>query len=357
MNHKESIVDLFILPSQNKNNRYIELLLGSIDKSLFRVQSGNNDNLLNIFMAILTHGPSCTDRIIHIQWSTVLYGSKYILKSLLLLVFNFSSLLLLKVFFRTRVVWTMHNSSAHDYPHPFIDYLGRILLSKISDAIIVHEQSTFIKLKENGLNKVRYIPHGNYIGAYGEIVEKDLNLRRSLGFQDTDIVLLSFGVIAPYKRNEKLIDVMKDLSDTHPNIKLLICGKGHFSYVKKIEDYAGNHHAIVIKNKFILDQDVPNYFSIADYSVFYYDDSEMTSGGIILSLSYGVPIITRNIPASEAISDVNGKVFKNNQDLIQILKGIIDRPRYDKLNIVETVKGNSWSKVERELTAVYKDLL
>lgn len=345
---KNNPIYLFVLPSQNKNNTYIELLLNSVNYNPVVVEKTAEDSMIGVFSKILSQKDRHINNVIHIQWPTVLYGSKYILKSLFLLMINSSLILILKLFTKTKVVWTMHNFFAHDYPHPLVDALGMKIISALSDAIVVQTKSG-IDIRRN--KKMIYIPHGHYIGVYGDKREKDNILKRELGFKDSDIVLLSLGAIAPYKKNEKIIEIVEKLSQTHLNLKLLICDKGNREYVESL----GGGVSFLVQNKFIPDNELSRYLSIADYSVFYYDDSEMTSGGIILSLSYGVPVITRNIPTSELISPTNGFIFANDAELESILTEI-SSVTLNKNDAIKSVEGYDWDSVGKQYINLYKSI-
>ncbi len=263
--------------------------------------------------------------------------------------------MVLKVFFNFKIVWTVHNFSAHNYPHPRIDALGRRVLLAFSDCIIVQQQATLSQYcKKYPSKKIYYVPHGNYVDVYGAPVARDLNLRKSLSFQDHDIVLLSFGAIAPYKLNEKIIDAVIAIRKEVPRLKLLIIGKGEAPYVETLARNISPDPGIIIRNTFVADKDIPRYFSIVDYSIFYYDRSEMTSGGIILSLSYGVPVVTRNIPASEIITDNNGYTYEDEQGLSSILKRL-NQP-FNKAgghDMIENIREQDWLHSADQLMDIY----
>lgn len=309
-------IHLLFIPQSNKNNKYIELLLKNLP---FDSEFKRGD--INI---------------IHIHWSTALYGSKYAIKSFYLIKKNILVYLYLKIKYNIKIVWTIHNNFAHDYPHPFIDKIGRYTLRKFADKIIVQQ-------KTNLFQGDVYIPHVNYIDAYGPKVQRDFELRRSLGVKDDEILLLSLGVQAPYKMNEKIIEAVLQTK----NIKLLIIGKGKTEYQTDKQN-----DQIIIKNQFVEDKDIPRYMSIADFSVFYYDDSEMTSGGMILSLSYGVPVITRNIAAAEIINSKNGMVYRSFEELVYILKNL-KKGFYDT---IESVKEHNSEYITNQLKKLYESL-
>jgi hypothetical protein len=173
-------MNIYILPSRNRNNIYIQLLvdhLKRVDDSLNICQT-KNDNLSSVFSSIVSNRNNKEKNIVHIQWSTILYGSSFVMKSLASLIINILIAIILKVFFNTKFVWTVHNFYAHDNSYQFIDRIGRRLVVFISDAIVTQQEITFKDYKNKYPNKnIEYIPHGNYIDAYGPILERDNKLR------------------------------------------------------------------------------------------------------------------------------------------------------------------------------------
>lgn len=352
-------INIFLLPSGNRNNKYIELLTNAIRASSpdIHVIALQNDRLPDIFSKLRRPEVRDGKNIIHVHWSTVLYGSKYAVKSIFLIVRNAAILFILKTVYGFKVVSTAHNFFAHDYPHPFIDAIGRSMLRSFSDCITVHEESTANMYKVHFPRKrIEHVPHGNYVGAYGDLMPRNRDLRASLGFSDEDIVLLSLGAIAPYKRNEEIIDAVRAARVGMPTLKLLIVGKGKPEYVNTLVSRASADSGIIVKNMFVPDAEIPRYFSIADQSIFYYDRSEMTSGGIILSLSYGVPVITRNIPASEIIDGKNGHVFTDRRELEDILKRIESFKTAPAHDIINNIRKFDWSHSAAKLRDIYQNI-
>ncbi len=353
-------MNIYILPSANKNNLYIELLINYLGKKSndLVVQQASHDNLWSVLWDIFRYHKT-EKNIIHIQWSTILYGSKYAIKSIISLKANLILRLFWKAFFKTKFVWTVHNFTAHDYNHKTIDKIGRWFILFISDVIIVQQKKTLDSYRQKYPNKrIKYIPHGNYIDVYGPIIPRDYPLRESYGFEINDIVLLSFGAIKKYKLNEKIIDSVIEARKVNPKIKLLIIGKGDSDYVNGLQDLSKNEPGIVVVNSFVSNFDIPKYLSLANYSVFYYDKSEMTSGGIVLSLSYGVPVIARDIPGAEMVTIQSGILFDDESQLKEILTNLRSTSEISNStdDIISSVKNDSWDLVASDLWDIYRNI-
>lgn len=345
-----------ILPSKNSNNLYIRLLKESLIKRSVDVIEPKRDTIWSAFLIYISRYLSSQEKILHIQWPTIIYGSRFFLKSLFLLAFNVILIVILKVFFKVKVIWTIHNNYAHGDQDKFVDSLGSFFLFKFADNIIAQQKSTLENLKlKYPKSKIDYVPHGNYVGAYGEIKKKDNSIRHFLGFKDDDIVLLSLGAIKKYKLNEKLIEAVSLLRDDFPKLKLIIIGKSEKRYFEELKMMTDKNPNIVLINDFIPDESIPQFLANCDYSVFYYDDSELTSGGIILSLSYGIPVITRNIAGAEIVDHSCGIRFEKFDELVGILKNIsTNKISWDPDRIVSKVSSQNWDVVSQKVVEIYK---
>jgi len=348
---------VYPFPSASKHNKYIELLYGSVEKvknprAVIKIKKYKG--LMPVVANVFNFRKD--KHIVHIHWENILYGSHYFLKSMAFICFNFSILLVLKTLFNVSVVWTMHNLAGHDYPWPFIDKIGRKLMFSISDAIIIQQKETARCLAQSNPNKkIVFLPHGNYINSYGPIAQDQDSVRASMGINKGDLVLLSLGIVKPYKKIECIMEVIKELENSNVSqAKLAIAGSSNSSYGENIRKSAGDSKSIVFDNKFIPDQEIPAYLRMADYSIFWYDNTVLTSGGIILSLSYGVPVIARNIEAAELIeSGKNGFKFSDKNELKKLILELITRPRLDNQEVMDSVKDLGWDKIASYLVDLY----
>ena len=78
---------------------------------------------------------------------------------------------------------------------------------------------------------------------------------------------------------------------------------------------------------------------------------------MILSLSYGLPVITRDIAASEiVVPGKSGFVFQNDEELRSILDGLAARHSGEREDIISTVTPYDWKKVAQMYVALYTEL-
>ena len=282
--------------------------------------------------------------VIHLHWEAVLYGSKFILKSLALMALNFSLLAVLKHIYGMKVIWTMHNTRSHDYPHPAIDRYGQRTIFALADGVIIMQRAVYESWHARYPQKeIRYIPLGNYIGAYPEPPQTRAEIRARFGLSMNDLVLLSFGTAKPYKKIEHIIEVFRQ-TELDPRLKLCIVGVAKDQYAKRLEQAIGHDPRIIFKNEFTKDSDVAGILEMADYSVFWYDDTMLTSAGVNLSLSYGVPVIVRDIPAADRVREgVNGFLFHDAAQLAAIFKKLPEVPPQPRDEIIHSIAGDDWA--------------
>ncbi|HVV15533.1 MAG TPA: glycosyltransferase [Candidatus Paceibacterota bacterium] len=314
----------------------------------------------SVFLLLLQHPWTSPRRILCIHWPTVLYGSRYALRSILRLCVNIPTLFALKALFGFKIVWVLHNAREHDYPHPRIDRLGRFLVALAADGLVAQQAST-AKTCEilYPRKKVAYIPHSNYGSFFGPLAQRDPALRERLGFASGDIVLAALGAVRPYKKIERIFEAMRAAgADLDPRIRLWIAGGGDEGYLQKLKALAADVPGTVFGDAFIPDDRMASYAACADYAVFYFDDSELTSGSIQLSLSLGLPVIARDIPGAEQVRHGrNGYVFRDVQDLGALLRALPGLPVPSQEAVAASIAPHTWESAAQKHIALWKALM
>ena len=345
---------VYPFPYGSKNNKYVSLLYSSLSRieGDLSLEIINCENKFYKLLKFSNKSKNFSKNVIHIHWVNAIYGSKFLIKSIFLMILNFSILTYLKRFKGFKIIWTKHNYFSHDFSYPLIDIIGRKIMFKLADRVIIQQKSEYEKIKQGG--KFLFIPHGNYIGAYGPLGERN-KIRDKFGIKSDEVLLISIGVVKPYKKIENVIRAFKKSNNS--KLKLLISGQCSEKYAQFLREEAQGLGQIIFNFNFIEDQNVPNYFAAADFSVFWYDNSVLTSGAIILSLSYGVPVIARNIPAADLISKgKNGFLFNNEQELIEVISNLPDIPEFDRNKIVASVNDLNWDRVVSDFLRIFDSL-
>lgn len=345
------LLRIFTVPAQVTTNPYLTLLYDAIRKEnpTCVVQPLSWQKLCHA----LLHREKV---VIHIHWETNIYGSRFVVVSLVRGSLRFLGLVLARLC-GARIVWTKHNIFSHDYLHPSIDALGRFIMWSIANVVIVQNRSiATMYQKQYPHVQVVYIPHGNYIGVYGEPFSDSRDaLRASFGFTKKETVLLALGLVRPYKNYEQLIDAVVHNAQQGSPVKLWITGKGEPSYIETLRQRAQNSHAVVFYAGYVKDKDMPHVLAAADYSIFAYGESSLTSGAMMLALSYGLPVIVGDMPAAELVENgKNGYRLDASAEVKTELAHVSELPILDKEHVIGSVSQCGWDEVARQTIAVYK---
>ena len=120
--------------------------------------------------------------------------------------------------------------------------------------------------------------------------------RETLGFTDSDDILLFFGYVRKYKGLNILIDAMPEIVKNNPNAKLLIVGEFYDSpdkYYSQIEKLRLKDKIKVV-NEFVPNEEVGKYYSISELVILPYLSA--TQSGI-LNIAYGFkkPVLVTDV--------------------------------------------------------------
>jgi D-inositol-3-phosphate glycosyltransferase len=164
----------------------------------------------------------------------------------------------------------------------------------------------------------KYLLHPLYT-SFGEKLNK-VDARKTLSIDANTNLVLFFGLIRKYKGLDMLLDAFNELKK-HPNIVLLIAGEFYEDkqpYLDLIEKY-NIKNQVIIRGKFIANEEVKLYFSAADLVALPYRTATQ-SGVTQVSFHFEVPTLVTNvgglgeiIPDKKAgyVVEPNGKAIAN----------------------------------------------
>jgi glycosyltransferase involved in cell wall biosynthesis len=196
-----------------------------------------------------------------------------------------------------RLVWTAHNLSAHETRHPWLGAFVTRRVIRMAAAIIGHcETAKREILAFGGLRNpdvVTVIPHGNYIGAYPDGIERTA-AREELGISSDRFVYLSLGHVRAYKGLDELVTVF--LAEPPAETALLvIAGRAHSSEATEaLRQRLHGVDRIRFDAGFVDPERIQTYINAADVVVLPYRDV-FTSGSAVLAMSFGKPVIAPRI--------------------------------------------------------------
>lgn len=234
----------------------------------------------------------------------------------------------------------------------------------MADILVVHNQTSYQSISENiaaqNSNKIRIIPHGNYL----DFISEDPAPRSSsidVHFDKKYKYLLFFGQIKPVKGLDILLSAIALLP---PDYKLVIAGRPHrddFARYEQIISEIGIGDRVERIIRFITDEERDYLFKQCDALVLPYRKI-FQSGVLLMAMSYGLPVVASDLPANKEVIDdgYNGVLFEdgNYEKLAVKIEMLFD-------NNIKTIKEHvftsirdkySWDKIaEQYLEIIAED--
>lgn len=338
---------IYSLPITLKGNPYLEHLYAAInDQGGYTVHPFN---LRAIFGSLLRRHKT----IVHMHWESNLFGSAYFLVSVARMAYRFPLLFLARAL-GAKIVWTMHNLGNHDAVHPVLDRFGVKLIWILAQGVIVQNKRIAGEMQKlHPRTKVAYIPIGTF-KLYGEAQpEARAEQRAQWGAKDGELVLLSLGLIRPYKQPEVLIDAVRKAE----GVRLVIAGKGDKDYIESLRAYAKDA-PVVIHGEFVPDEKIAPYYAASDYAIFAYGGSSMTSAAVILGFAYGVPAIMFKmpLPAEELLKPGCGFAVETDEELKELFEKLATLPKPTPEFVEASIAELGWGRVGRDVRALYTSI-
>lgn len=263
-----------------------------------------------------------------------------------------------------RLVWTIHDITHHESVYPWFEQIFCRAFFNYSDSVIVHSEAALKSLerqwKVKSDNRLSVIPHGNYIGRYSNHGNRTIG-RDKIGTSHSRFVILFLGNIRPYKGVEELIKAFKKVQID--DSELIIAGKPLSKEISdRIHIAIKNHNQIHFFPGRVADDEMQDYFNAADVVVFPYTKA-LTSGALILAMSFGRACIVPRIGALEDALDVGGGFFYDPQDLYGLDKALLsasrERSDLESMGSLNHRKAcaSSWSDSAFNTAQVYRNCL
>ena len=190
----------------------------------------------------------------------------------------------------TRVICQIDNVEPHE--HHITDTLFNHYYLNSVDGFIYMSEQVHSELKNYTSRPALFSPHPIF-DNFGERVNREEACKK-LGLDAAVRYTLFFGLIRDYKGLDTLLDAWgKFRRDGH---KLLIAGEFYTSaekYLKQIERL-GIKNDIILHDFFIPDEEVRNYFSVADCVVLPYK-SATQSGVTQICYNFCTPVIVTDV--------------------------------------------------------------
>jgi glycosyltransferase involved in cell wall biosynthesis len=119
-------------------------------------------------------------------------------------------------------------------------------------------------------------------------------------------VFLFFGRISPYKGIDELLRAFSKVVQNFPGIKLVIAGKGNYSY--QVPEELTRSSSLITINRFIAESEIKSLFEQADVLVCPYRDATQ-SGVLMTAAAFNTPVIVSNVGALSEYIKEGGKGY------------------------------------------------
>lgn len=205
------------------------------------------------------------------------------------------------------LVWTVHNKANHEKHHLGLDHFVSSRLSGIVDEMTVEcecaKEEIVDLFRIDDPSKIHIISEGSYIDSYADETDYEAS-RELLDIDDDQFCFVYFGMIRTYKRVPDLIDVFDRLNID--SASLFIAGNPYTEDIElDLRRRVDGMEGVRTRFEFIPNEEVQYYMHAADVVVLPYEDI-MTSGSVLLAMSFGRPVIAPAIGCIPAVTDEDG---------------------------------------------------
>ncbi|MAR39702.1 MAG: hypothetical protein CMD22_03295 [Flavobacteriales bacterium] len=301
--------------------------------------------------------------LFHARFSGVKICNYHLFHVNVLVLFDFllTKMLMMKVVYTIHDVISFENANSSQKISNFI--------YNNADKILTHNnfsKEIFTKKYNKVLTEIDIVPHGNYL-PFLNIKTDKLKSRARLRIPKDKKVLLFFGIIKQVKGLEVLLNALKDVISVNQDIILVIAGrvwKNDFSIYQKIIDDNNLSDYCIIHNRWILHEEVNDYYASADLVVLPYKRIYQ-SGVLLMSMSYERAVLVSDLPPlTEVVQDMKtGFVFEseNPKSLSKKLNIIfadtnkLEEVRVNGFNYIKS-KYN-WLEIGKETKKSYQSIL
>ncbi len=241
----------------------------------------------------------CRYDLLHIHWPDLVLMDKVWLRSAAKVLLLLLALVWIRLWGK-RVVWTAHNLVSHEQYHRKLERLFWRLLIPLLDGIICLSCDSLEKLHSYH-KAARGIPslvvsQGTYRGVYPNTVSRAA-ARDWLNLKAGSEVVLNLGSVRRYKRVERLIELAREA----PELCVVIAGRVHEAdYEAELRAQAQGRPNVHLFFQFIPDRELQYYLNASD--LFLLPCDEITnSGSALLSLSFGLPVLSPELPCFRSL--------------------------------------------------------
>ncbi|MDX6635636.1 MAG: hypothetical protein QOF06_1839 [Solirubrobacterales bacterium] len=231
------------------------------------------------------------------------------------------------------------------------------------DAVVAHSEHSAARLRDEvGLDpaKVRVVPHGafDYLTRLPEEKPLPPELEGANG-----PVILSFGLLRPYKGLENLLEAFGPLAASNADAELWIVGNPRMDVepLRREASEAGGRVRFV--TRFVDDAEIPAIFRRADLVVLPYLDAEH-SGVLYTGLAFGKPLVLSAVGGFPEVAETGaaqlvppGETGALAATLAELVGDETARAKLGAAAIAAAAGPYSWDEAARRTINLYRELI
>lgn len=270
-----------------ESNPYLNMLYLGARSEGWRVEGSKGVDALAAALPGLTRGD-----VFHIHWTGPVLSPGSSHSEAAVALDRFAGILDQLTAAGVKVIWTVHNTLAHNAPHPDLEVRLAQLLAARADRIIQLNASTRDAVSDFydlPIDKIATLPHASYAGIYAEPPTRR-EARATLRIPQSARVVGFIGQIRGYKGIPTLLQAVERASTQVEELTLVLAGKTTAEDVALIDRALPAGVPIFRHHAFISDADIATWFAACDVMVFPYE-RVLNSGSVLLSATFGRPCV------------------------------------------------------------------
>ena len=265
---------------------------------------------------------------------------------------------------RKKLVFTLHDPFPHSAKNNReFEFCRKLAFRWIPKIILLNDAQTekFCEVYKFPRNRLFHARLGkydciNYLSEKSSSTQENLaGLPESLRGQK---YILFFGLIAPYKGVEFLLQAFGKLQQKHTDIKLLVAGSGKLYFDESL--YRGNANVVLV-NRYVPLAQLADLLKNALFTVCPYKDATQ-SGVVQTAFSMGTPIVATDVGNfAKAIENGKSGVIVPPCDadaLAEAMSDLVEHPEklesFRKYIAGEWLERNGWEEVVTQYLNCYE---
>jgi len=257
----------------------------------------------------------------------------------------------------SRIAWTIHNLSNHDGQYAVLERIFTAFFARLVDVPITHtREAARLAAREFGLSERSLVVtrHPGYTSYYPNTVNRT-EARRRFGYGESEMVFLFLGRIQPYKG---IFDLIAAFASLPEYCRLLIAGApANDETAKRLSEACIRDPRIQFYSGYVGFEEVQCFFQASNYVVFPLRKI-LSSGSVMLAMSFGKPLVVPDLPVIREVVDERDVWWFNPGDGDSLRKALENAastwsPEMGQANL-EIAKNLTWEKMANKLIENYR---